>query len=461
MPAALKAVRGYLENRVLVLPSAGPFSIGSALEADLTLHGGEIEERHAVVVADAGGHRLVPVARGRTRLRGATLEKPTPLRDGDEVELGTHRFVYVAVAPADAGKTGSASEPATDCHACGLPVAQDGRALRIGKDVVCGRCVDRRLAVDRDLAAYKVLRKIGQNEEEVTYLAIEPGTNDRVGLRMLKADRGSDPRVLRRFLARALCGLVLGHPNFLEVRGLRHSRGMTFAVIDVLDGGTKLERLARGRNPLSPAGGLKVAEQLAEVLRFARGRRLVVAKRKRTSVVVDRKLQVKVMSFDITRELEEVAVRTAAFRHVLSTAGLDPEPYVKAGPLPPRNAEDARLGQLAPEPAEVYSTGRILFQLVTGRTFSPSATLAELRAAQVRLAAGRPPLPEGSKWAIDRLPRPVVELLDRVLVPAGPNRIQSLELLLAATRDATRALGDAATSALELEISDIEDTDDV
>lgn len=458
MPAALKAVSGTLEGRVLVLPPAGePFVVGAALEADLTIHGGDLDERHALLVPDGYGHRIVPVARGGTRLRGAPLLAATALREGDLIEFGTNRFVYCAAAGVEALELAVGA-----CALCGQPVGEG--ALRLGGEVACARCVDRRLAVDRGIESYKVLRKIGQNEDEVTYLAVEKETGDRVGLRLLKADRG-DPGLLRRFLARSLAGLVLGHPAYLEVRAVRHARGITFAAVDLPDGGagTKLERLVRARQPLSAAGALKVVDQLAGVLRFARGRRLVVAKRKRTGVVVGRRLDVHVLSFDITRELEEAAVATAAFRHVVSGAGLDADALIRARPRPPRNPEEARLGQLATEPAEVYSLGRILYQLGTGRPFLPAVTLQELRAATTRHAAGRPLDPGATPGAqaLERLPRPFVDLLDRVLVPAGDRRVTSLEGLEQASAQVKGLLGDQAQVGLELETSDVEDADDV
>lgn len=462
MPAALKAVSGTLEGRVLVLPPAGePFVVGAALEADLTIHGGDLDERHALLVPDGSGHRIVPVARGGTRLRGAPLLAATALREGDLIEFGPNRFVYCAAAGVEALELARVGAT-VPCALCGQPAGEG--ALRLGGEVACARCVDRRLAVDRGIESYKVLRKIGQNEDEVTYLAVEKETGDRVGLRLLKADRG-DPGLLRRFLARSLAGLVLGHPAYLEVRAVRHARGITFAAVDLPDGGagTKLERLVRARQPLSAAGALKVVDQLAGVLRFARGRRLVVAKRKRTGVVVGRRLDVHVLSFDITRELEEAAVATAAFRHVVSGAGLDADALIRARPRPPRNPEEARLGQLATEPAEVYSLGRILYQLGTGRPLLPAVTLQELRAATTRHAAGRPLDPGATPGAqaLERLPRPVVDLLDRVLVPAGDRRVTTLEGLEQASAQVKALLGDQAQVGLELETSDVEDADDV
>lgn len=442
MPAALKALDGYLKDRVLVLPSSGPFLVGCSPEADLTLYGPEIEDRQAMLVPDGAGHRIVPVAgRGAgTRIDGQPLRGPRPLRDGDVIAMGGHAFAYVSTDPL--------GDPAGACAACGRAVAPDAAgALVLARGAVCPRCVDRRLFAQRDLDRYRVLRKVGGNEDEITYLAIDREDGGHVGLRLLKANRQAEPRRARRFLARAMVGLVVDHPNYLPVRAIAARRGIAFVVLDLHDG-VKLERLARERAPIAPAAALTVVNQLSEVLRHARARRLVVAKRKRTGVLVDRRLWVKVMAFDLARELEATAAGTAAFAELAARCGFDAA-ALRAAPWPPERGEEARLGRLAPEPVEVFSLGRLLLQLVTGAAIpSPDALRAALR---------RPPA-----GPLAGAPEPVLRLLAMLFAPTtATGRVSTLDGLTAATRHAMEALGaPAALEAGELELDGVDDDDD-
>jgi hypothetical protein len=450
VPAALKVLSGFLRNRVLVLPEAGELLVGSSLEAHLCLPGEDVADRHAMIRRDAKAnlHVVVPVsARLPTLLGGKRLTRPAPLRDGDRLEIGQHELEYVSAAE----RTPLDATPETHCASCGESLAPGlGEAtlegLSLGGEMICPRCVDQRLRTDRSLESYRVLRKIGQNEEEITYLAHDAEKDERVALRILKADRQADPCTTRRFLVRALVGLVLGHPNYLEVRRIGATRGILFAVLDHLDGAWKLETFVRQRSPQRSARAVWLCRQLAEVMRFARTRRIVVAKRKRSGVLVARRtLTVRVQAFDPTRELEASVMATEVFRETARRVGLDPQALVAAGFPEPRSEDEARLGRLAAEHAETYSIGRILWQLVTGRPFTPQA-VPQVQAITIRRRAGTTgPTP------LERLEFPCLNLLERVLVPKGSDRIKTLEQLVEAA--------DAVSVAPEM--ADIESEDDV
>ncbi len=444
MPAALKALDGYLKSRVLVLPSSGPFVVGRSLEADLTLFGADLDARQVVLVPDGDGHRIVPVAgRSTTHLDGQPLRAARALRDGDVIALGGHVFAYVTTDPFGAARS-------TTCATCGGPAPADAAgALVLPRGAVCPRCVDRRLFAQRDLARFRVLRKIGGNEDEITYLAVDREDGGRVALRLLKANRQAEPRRVRRFLARAMVGLVLEHPNYLAVRSIEAHRGICFAVLDHHEG-LKLERLVRERAPIAPTAALMVANQLAEVLRQARERRIVVAKRKRTGVLVDRRLGVKVMAYDLTRELEASAAGTTAFRELALRCGFDPDALVRA-PEPPPRSEEARLSRLAPEPIEVFSVGRILHHLATGAALPGPEVI---RAALQRPRPGRSPL--------DALPPAFLRVLAMLFAPTtATGRVTTLAEAIGATRTALVDLGaPAALEAGELDLDGVEGDDD-
>lgn len=457
MPAALKALEGYLKNRVLVIPAAGPFVVGRSLEADLVLFGPDVEDRHLVLVPEGPGHRVVPVAtRGATRIDGELLRAARALRDGDVIALGGHVFAYVSGLPDGASPTGGGRPVA--CAACRTPTSpHHPGVLALAHGLVCPRCVDRRLFAHRDIDRFRVLRKVASNEEEITYLAIDREDDARVALRILKTNREVDPRRVRRFVARAMVGLVIDHPNYVPVRSLEARHGICFAVSDHHEG-LKLERLIRERSPLAPTAALTVANQLAEVLRHGRARRIVVAKRRRTGVVVDRRLWVKVMAFDLTLSLEAAAAATAAFRELAARCGFDPaklNPPTASAPTTASTADEDRLLRLAPEAAEVFSVGRVLFHLLTGRAFAASAP-NEIRAASARV--GRRP---ARAVGLDAVPPEVLHVLDAILVPVGPDRLRTLDALIGASKDVLISLGaPAALEAGELDLDGFEDDDE-
>ena len=452
MPAALRVLAGSLQRRVLVLPDAGEFVLGSSLEVQLTLPGDEVADRHALIRRDGRGHHLVPLAaKHPTLLAGKRLARPAQLKDGDRIAIGQHELIYVSAAALT--PIGAAVDPGSRCAACGDTLGPDPGAapslpaLKLGAELVCPRCVDQRLRADRSLESFKVLRKIASNEEEITYLALDTERDERVALRILKADHQADPLTLRRFLVRALVGLVIGHPNYLEVRRVGASKGILFAVLEHLDGAWKLETFVRQRSPQRAPRAVWLARQLAEVLRFARTRKIVVAKRKRSGVLVARRsLAVRVQAFDPTRELESSVIATEVFRDSVRRAGLDPDALVAAGFPEPKNEEEARLSRLASEYAETYSIGRIFYQLLTGRPFDPKSTVTMVQGAWMKKRAGH----IGTGF-LEKLELPALGLLERLLVPKGPDRIKDLAKLV--------EVADAVAASPEMD--DIESEDDV
>ncbi|MCA8923147.1 MAG: FHA domain-containing protein [Planctomycetes bacterium] len=402
MAAALQAVKGYLRGRVLLLPASKSLVLGRSLESDLVLFGGTVDERHAEIRAVGSGHQLVPRGKKPVRLGGKRIKKAVPLAQDDTFELGAHQFIYHAEAP--------------DSHL---------------------RDLDRRLHATPDLERYRMLRKIAANQAEITYLGIDQDTGDRQGIRILKAERQAHPLELRKFIVRALIGLVLGNEYFLEVHGLRTSGGILYAVLDHVESAMKLEQFVREKSPATPLTAIEVSRQLAEILAFARTRRIVVAKRKKSGVLVARNGSVvRVQAFDPTRELERELVHLQVFRDLCESIDVDPVPLVEAGFPEPKNEADARLGQLADEYAEAYSVGRILFHLLTGRGFAPSV-VKEVQAAGILRRRDREAAP-----LYQRLPLKALELLERALVPRHRKHHKTLDSLI-------EDLGDTAELLLE------------
>ena len=417
MPAVFHVLNGLLAGRVLLLPDSGaPCVVGKSLEAGIVLPGMKVAERHALLVPTPSGHELVPVRRP-IFVDGELLSGPRRLVDGERVQIGSYTLLYRIGEDVD--------EELECCASCGAAFgptsgqADQLESLHLGRGAACGRCLDRRLHLDRELASYRILRKIASNEDEITYLAVEGETLRRVAIRILRAERQAQAPVLRRFLARALAGIAIDHANFLPVEGVQVSSGIPFTVVEHLEAGTKLEVLVRDASPSAAADCLYVTNQLTEVLRYARTRELIVAKRKKTGVLVAPDGWVKVLAYDLTHELEARVVATDAFADLAERAGANPEELQTISP--PETEAELRLGQLADEFAEVYGIGRLLFQMLSGNPFSGGSIDAVRRASREGLKrkkiedgplAGRHPF--------------LVRLLERIVVPSGEARIRTL-----------------------------------
>ncbi|MBI3726330.1 hypothetical protein HY251_20585 [bacterium] len=461
MPAAaLRVTQGYLKGRVLMVPADRPFVLGASLEADLTLFGTGVLEQHATFEPlEGGGHRLVPAEGATVVIDGETVpEEGQELQDGDVLEVGRHLLEYAPLVgqsdisvsseflPEDGPEAPISAE--ARCSSCGDTLGPDAdaislgqekaslRALRLSSGLICPRCVDRRLQTTRDLGEFKVVRKTNTNEHEVTYLAIEAATEQRVALRILKAERCGEEALVRRFLARALVGLGLGHPNFVEVLSVSATKGITFVVMEHFEQGQKLERLMRDRTPIAAGRAILLGNQLAEIQRFARERGIVVGKRKKTGILVDRRGWVKVLSFDVTPEVEEQIAASPSFQE-LAHGGT-------RGPYTAPRPEPASLRRLPPERAEILGLARILFQLLSGRDYDtrivmPCIARALARDEGLPLA---PPPPRDKKArfqmepTLEHVPKLAVKTLARLLAsPEDPLALTSLLEITRATKN--------------------------
>ena len=94
---------------------------------------------------------------------------------------------------------------------------------------------------------------------------------------------------------------------FIEVISVSATKGITFVVMEHVESAQKLERIIRDKAPIATSRAFLIVNQLAEILRFARERGVVVAKRKKTGILVGKTGWVKVLSFDLTKELCEQA----------------------------------------------------------------------------------------------------------------------------------------------------------
>jgi len=177
--------------------------------------------------------------------------------------------------------------------------------------------------------------------------------------------------------------------------------------------------VVRDASPCTAADSLYVTNQLTEVLRYARAHELVVAKRKKTGVLVAPDGWVKVLAYDLTHELEARVVETDAFADLAERAGASVAEMRALAP--PTEGVALRQGQLADEFAEVYGIGRLLYQMLSGKPFSGGSIDATRRAAYAGLKRGK--IEDGPLAGRHPL---LVALLERVVVPKGEARIRKL-----------------------------------
>jgi hypothetical protein len=224
-----------------------------------------------------------------------------------------------------------------------------------------------------------------------------------VAVKVLHDRLAKDPDTLERFRLEAVAAARLSHPAVVRVFDTGIDDGVCFIVMELFEGRTLEDMLAR-EGALDPARAVRIVRHVLDALAHAHREGVVHRDVKPGNILVDDSL-VKVMDFGIAK---------AAFADDLSTTGnllgtvsyLAPE-QVEGGPA------DAR--------TDLYSVGVVLYEALTGRP--PFRGDSHVATAAMRLSTD--PVPPRALRA--GIPREIDEAVMRALRRHPDDRFQSAE----------------------------------
>jgi serine/threonine protein kinase len=120
------------------------------------------------------------------------------------------------------------------------------------------------LAPRSRLGPYEILSALGAGGMGEVYRARDTKLNREVAIKILPDLFAMDLERLARFEREAQMLASLNHPHIAQVHGLEDSNGMRALVLELVEGETLADRIARGAIPLDEA--LPIARQIAEAL---------------------------------------------------------------------------------------------------------------------------------------------------------------------------------------------------
>ena len=231
-----------------------------------------------------------------------------------------------------------------------------------------------------------------------------------VAVKILHDRLAKESEVLDRFRLEAVAAARLSHPSVVRVFDTGVDDGVCFIVMEMFEGQT-LAELSAGRGPHDPPEAARIARSILHGLAHAHREGVVHRDVKPQNVLVDAAGLVKVTDFGIAK---------AAFaQNDLTTTGsllgtaryLAPE-QVSEGPV------DAR--------TDVYSTGVVLYELLTGRP--PFEAETHIATATMRLT--NDPVPPGALRP--GIPRALDAVVMKALARDSDERYQSADEMSAA-----------------------------
>src|ERR1700680_2665397 len=123
------------------------------------------------------------------------------------------------------------------------------------------------------IGAYEILAPIGAGGMGEVYQARDTRLKRDVALKVLPDTFAQNADRLTRFQREAELLATLNHPNIAAIYGLEESNGVRALVLELVEGPTLADRIAKGPIPLDEA--LPIARQIADALEAAHERGVI------------------------------------------------------------------------------------------------------------------------------------------------------------------------------------------
>jgi serine/threonine protein kinase len=319
------------------------------------------------------------------RIFHAALERPVEARGaflaqacGDDAEL--RREVESLLDGASA--TGFLEQP----------------ALQVAADLVTSGSAAPRTG--QRIGVYSITALLGRGGMGEVYRARDTRLGRDVAIKVLPPALTAHPDRLARFEREARVLASLNHPHIGALYGLEESGGHLALVLELIEGETLADRLARGPIPIKAA--LALARQIADALEAAHEKGIVHRDLKPANIKITPQDVVKVLDFGLARTFESGDGEAARLPTITMEAGLI------VGTAAYMSPEQAR-GEPVDRRADVWAFGCVLYELLTGRMAFAAATVPDTLAAVLHQEPDWAALPAGLPPAITRLLRRCLE----------------------------------------------------
>ena len=260
------------------------------------------------------------------------------------------------------------------------------------------------------LGPYEIDSVLGAGGMGEVYRARDTRLKRDVAVKVLPPAFAHDPDRLVRFQREAEVLATLNHPNIAAVYGFEETQAASGIVLELVEGPTLRDRIARGPIPVDEA--LALARQIADALEAAHEKNVIHRDLKPANIKVTPNGTVKVLDFGLAK--------------MMDSAASDQHKPAQAFSMSPTYAIEATsaglilgtAGYMSPEQArgkpvdgrtDIWSFGCVLFEMLTARqVFETGETVSDAVAAILTREPDWNALPAN-------LPAPMRRLLRRCL----------------------------------------------
>ncbi|HXI11443.1 MAG TPA: protein kinase [Thermoanaerobaculia bacterium] len=208
------------------------------------------------------------------------------------------------------------------------------------------------------LGPYQIIGRLGAGGMGEVFRARDPRLERSVAIKVLAPQLASDPSFRSRLEREAKTISQLNHPNICTLYDIGVDDGRAFLVMELIEGETLADRLARGALPLADV--LRYGAQIADALERAHRAGIVHRDLKPGNVMIT-KSGVKLLDFGLARNtVSEISKPDAPTeQQPLSDAGMI------VGTLPYMSPEQLQGGVLDHR-VDLFALGAVLYEMTAG-----------------------------------------------------------------------------------------------
>ncbi len=278
--------------------------------------------------------------------------------------------------------------------------------------------------VGSQINQYKVLEKIGSGGQGTVYKALDTKLNRTAVIKVLPPELTQKTANFRRFEREAQLCSQLDHPNICTIYDFHSDGGVFYIAMQYVDG--KNVRQMVGGRPQELKSALSIAIQVTDALAYAHSKNIIHRDIKAGNIMVGESGQVKILDFGLAKLLEDeqADLHQGQDRNEITELGI---PYGTATYAAPEQAR----GERADARSDIFSTGVLLYEMLTGIWAFQGKTVIDVRH---QVLYGTPkPIAELRK---EPIPPQLQQIVDKALAKDPKDRYQKIAVM----RDELRAV---------------------
>ncbi|GIU82856.1 MAG: hypothetical protein D6687_04960 [Acidobacteria bacterium] len=261
------------------------------------------------------------------------------------------------------------------------------------------------------ISHYEVLEKLGSGGQGTVYKAKDTRLNRIVVLKVLPKELTANTANFKRFRREAQLCSQLDHPNICTIYEFSEANGVFFIAMQYIEG-KNIRQLVAGK-PLELKSALSIAIQVCDALAYTHSKGIIHRDIKAGNVMVTPEGRVKILDFGLAKLIypeEQPDIEKTEITEI----GI---PYGTATYAAPEQAR----GEPADHRADIFSTGVLLYEMLTGVWAFQGKTVIEVR-HEVLYGTPKPI----AEMRSEPIPPKLQEIVDKALAKNPKDRYQRI-----------------------------------